>query len=266
MDTQLLPVTGNDLPEGVRFFFTGRGGGVSGGSYGSLNLGLHVGDRPEDVRENRRRVMAALGVDPGALCLVNQVHGRRTWRVDSPFSDGPPDGDAMVTSRPGLVLGIMTADCVPVLLADAGARVVGAAHAGWRGALAGILDSCLAEMAGLGARSERVFALIGPCVRAPEYEVDDGLRRRFLEAPEGPDPAFVGELFTPGERAGFFMFDLAGYVQMRLIHNGVDAGRIRDIGHCTSAMENTYFSHRRATRQGADPCGRQMGGVFLLPG
>ncbi|MBF0179651.1 MAG: peptidoglycan editing factor PgeF [Magnetococcales bacterium] len=248
---------------GVDHFFTTRQGGVSTGGYASLNLGGHVDDHPEAVARNRALLLAALGLGARELALVNQVHGDRA--VVAGTEGAYPDADAVVTDQPGVVVAVLTADCVPVLFADHQARVVGAAHAGWRGALAGILDNTLALMETLGARRERIAAIIGPCIHAASYEVDAAFRDRFPAGADNKINQGHQKFFSNRAESGILTFDLPGYVHGRLIENGLDALAIFNLEQCTYALDSLFFSHRRATHRGEVPCGRQMGGIHLLP-
>ncbi len=240
---------------GIPHGFLGRGGGVSSGDVAGLNVGLGAGDEPSAVSENRRRAAAA--VLPGArLVSVYQVHSPLAVVVtDPPWpEDGRPHADALVTNRPGLVLGVVTADCAPVLLADRDAGVVAAAHAGWRGAHDGVLEATVAAMEGLGARPERIAAAIGPAIAQASYEVDDALYSGF------PDAA--RRFFMRG-RPGHWMFDLEAYVAARLAGAGV--GRVEPLGLDTYALEDRFFSYRRATHRGQASYGRQFSLVGLAP-
>lgn len=230
--------------------FFGRRGGVSTGDLASLNTGIGSGDAVEAIAENRRRAAAA--VLPGATLVgVFQVHGRDCAIVESPWDDeARPHADALVTNRPGVLLGILTADCVPVLLADAEAGVVGAAHAGWKGALAGVTDATVAAMEGLGAQSARISAAIGPCIGAASYEVDMGFVDRFLAADDGND-----HFFRAG-RPGHAQFDIAAYVAARLAQAGVK--RVEISGEDTCALGEDYFSYRRSCLSGENGYGRQI--------
>lgn len=238
-----------DVPHG----FLGRRGGVSQGLHGGLNVGLGSDDDRTAVEENRRR--AADAVLPGApLVTCHQVHGADCIRVNAPFADRP-HADALVTDRPGLALGILTADCAPVLLADAAAGVVGAAHAGWKGAIGGVTDATVAAMERLGAQRERIAAAIGPCIARPSYEVNEDFRRRF----EAEDPA--NERFFADARAGHAQFDLEAYVMHRLASAGIR--RIEALGLDTYADEDRFFSYRRATHRGEPDYGRQIAIIGL---
>jgi len=220
-----------------------------------LNVGTGSQDDPEAIEENRRRAIEA--VLPGAaLATVYQVHSPDAVYVDAPWPhDQRPKADAMVTDRPGLLLGILTADCAPVLFADVGAGVVGAAHAGWRGALAGVTDSAIAAMEKIGARRERIVAAVGPCIGQPSYEVDEGFRTRLLEA----DSANA-RFFVPGA-TGKPHFDLEGYVAARLRAAGI--GHVETLGLDTYADPDRFFSFRRSTHRGEPDYGRQISLVAL---
>ncbi|WP_375394158.1 peptidoglycan editing factor PgeF [uncultured Sphingomonas sp.] len=234
--------------DGVPHGFLGRHGGVSTGVHAGLNVGLGSDDDPNAVARNR--VLATRAVLPGAhLTTVYQVHGAGAVTVRAPLSDRP-QGDALVTDRPGLALGILTADCAPVLLADVQAGVVGAAHAGWKGALAGVTDATVIAMTALGADPARIVAAIGPTIARASYEVDDAFLRRFAAA----DPA--NERFFADGRAGHHRFDLEAYVAHRLASAGV--GRIEAIGLDTYADADRFYSYRRATHRGEPGYGRQI--------
>jgi polyphenol oxidase len=221
-------------------FFTRRGG-VSGGGYASLNCSLSGQDDPDKVMENRARVARSLDLDPGRLQGLTQVHGTHVVTVTEPWAPGQGErADAMVTDRPGLGLGIVTADCAPVLFADASAGVVGAAHAGWRGAVAGVLEATISAMIALGSAPERMSAAVGPCIARDSYEVGPDLRDCVL-ARAAADSAF----FTAGQREDRWQFDLPGYCAARLRAAGV--GHILVTGIDTLVEEDRFFSHRRRT-------------------
>lgn len=241
------------LPHG----FLGRRGGVSTGIHAGLNVGLGSDDDREAVHENRRR--AAEAVRFGAqLVTLHQVHSADAIAVTAPFpDDARPHADALVTDRPGLLLGILTADCTPVLLADAKAGVVGAAHAGWKGALGGVTDAAIAEMEKLGASRDRIVAGIGPVIARVSYEVDDGFARRFEDA----DPENE-RFFTPG-REGHQQFDLEAYVAARLARAGLT--HVEVLGLDTYADPERFFSFRRATHRNEPGYGRQIS-LIGLPG
>ena len=239
------------LPHG----FLGRRGGVSGGEVAGLNAGLGAGDDPALVAENRARAVAA--VLPGAaLATVYQVHSSDCVVVAAPWPEAErPHADALVTDRAGLVLGVVTADCAPVLLADRRAGVIGAAHAGWKGALGGVTDATIAAMEALGARRGDIAAAVGPCIAQASYEVDEAFAARFIAA-DGANAAW----FASG-RAGHHQFDLEGYVAARLAAAGI--GAVERLGRDTCAEETRFFSFRRATHRGEATYGRQISLIGL---
>ncbi|GGE18741.1 laccase domain protein [Polymorphobacter glacialis] len=240
---------------GVRHGFVGRQGGVSAGIFESLNVGLGSSDDAEAVRENRRRAVEA--VAPGAvLVTLHQVHSNIAVPVTAAFPDAErPHADAMVTATPGLALGILTADCAPILLCDAEAGVIGAAHSGWKGALNDIAGATVSAMEALGARRERIAAAIGPCIARASYEVDGGFRDRFTEQ----DAAHDG-FFARG-RGDRFQFDLEGFVAMRLAAAGVR--QVAALGIDTCPDDGRWFSFRRKTHRGELDYGRQVSVISL---
>ncbi|MBB6427375.1 peptidoglycan editing factor PgeF [Sphingopyxis sp. JAI128] len=243
---------------GIAHGFFGRHGGVSAGDLASLNCGLGSGDDPALIAENRRRVTDA-ALPGAALAGLYQVHGNRCITVDED-SDlaARPEADALATRTPGILLGILTADCIPVLFADREAGVVGAAHAGWKGAIAGVTDATLDAMESLGARRANIAAAIGPCIGRASYEVDDGFVQRFV----ADDPA--NERFFAAGRPGHAMFDIAAYVAARLAAAGV--ARIAIGGQDTYALPQDYFSYRRACHKGENSYGRQLSVIGLAGG
>ena len=240
-----------DIPHG----FLGRRGGVSTNAYASLNVGIGSDDDPANIAENRRRATEA--VLPGAkLVGLYQVHSADAVTVIEPFDDAiRPHADALVTNRPGLALGILTADCAPVLFADSEAGIVGAAHAGWQGALGGVTDATLLAMEAIGARRDRIVAAVGPCIARASYEVDAGFLRRFCE----DDPA--NERFFADGRDGRHQFDLESHAVARLAGAGI--GRIEALGLDTYADAARFFSYRRATHRGEADYGRQISVIGL---
>ena len=248
----------SSLPAIRHAFFT-REGGVSTGIYDSLNGGLGSSDDPANVHENRRRMTDRLGLPPTALVSLHQVHSADAVVVELPWSrDDRPRADGMVTKTSGLALGITTADCGPILFADAEARVVGAAHAGWRGALGGIVEATLQAMEELGAERGRTIAVLGPMIRQDAYEVGPELVAAFREA--DPDNE---RFFRSASREGHAMFDLPGYLGARLGQAGV--GQVVNLGLCTYADENRFFSYRRATHRGEPDYGRLISAIALTP-
>ena len=249
-----VPVIRAPALDGVAHGFLGREGGVSTGIHSGLNVGIGSDDDAVAVAENRVRATAA--VLPGAqLVTVYQVHANDCVTVSAPFEGERPRADALVTDRPGLALGILTADCAPVLFADAAAGVVGAAHAGWKGAIGGVTDSTIRAREALGAQRDRIAAAIGPCIARTSYEVDDAFARRF----ETDDPA--NERFFAPARAGHHQFDLEAYVVHRLASAGLR--RIAALGLDTYADEARFFSFRRATHRGEPGYGRQIALIGL---
>ena len=239
---------------GLAHGFFGRRGGVSEGELASLNCGLGSGDDPAKIATNRNRVIHA--IRPGAaLAGVYQVHGRACVTLDADNAAERPEADALVTATPGILLGVLTADCVPVLFADREARIVGAAHAGWKGALAGVTDATLDAMVALGADRNRIVAAIGPCIGRTSYEVDQDFVDRFAAA----DPA--NERFFGAGKSGRALFDIAAYVAARLAAAG--AQRITITGQDTYAADADYFSYRRACHHGETGYGRQLSVIGL---
>jgi polyphenol oxidase len=243
---------------GMAHGFLGRRGGVSTAPIAGLNAGLGSGDDPTRVVENRK--LAAEAVLPGAALVgVYQVHGSNCVTVTEPWgNDHRPEADALVTNRTNVLLSVVTADCAPVLLADRNAGVVGAAHAGWRGAAAGITDSTIAAMLRLGARIERIAAAVGPCIGQKNYEVDDAFAERLLRHDSANERFFaVGPSGKPH-------FDLEAYVVARLAAAGV--GTIEAVGLDTYADEARFYSFRRATHRGEPAYGRQISMIALSQG
>ena len=243
---------------GCRHGFFTRIGGVSEGPYASLNCSVTSGDSPEALQENRRRIAIAMGVTPDHLLGVTQVHGIDVATVDVAWRTGNgPRADAMVTDRRGLALGIITADCGPVLLADPARGVIGAAHAGWRGAVAGILEATVAAMLRLGAQADAIVAAVGPCIGQASYEVGPEVRDQVAQAGVIASDGFF--------RAGLgdrLHFDLPGYCAARLRACGV--GVVDVLGCDTCADETRFFSHRRRVLAGGGPIGHQIS-VIALP-
>ena len=241
---------------GIRHAFFTRQGGVSDGVYASLNGGVGSNDAPSKVAENRARMAAALAVKPERLLTAFQVHSPDVVVAKAPWTyEARPRADAIVTREPGLAIGISTADCGPVLFADPQARVIGAAHAGWRGALAGVLEATIAEMERLGAERSRMIAAAGPMISQPNYEVGPELVEQFRAA--DPDNA---RFFAPG-KAGRSMFDLPGYVVTRLRRAGLAA--IDDLALCTYGDPARFFSYRRTTHRAEPDYGRHVNAIAL---
>jgi YfiH family protein len=241
---------------GVRHGFFTRAGGVSAGIYAGLNCGIGSQDDRDLVLENRGRVASAMGTTADRLATPYQIHSADVAFVDSPWAPGKgPKADATVTDRPGIVLGVGTADCGPILFADPEARVIGAAHAGWRGARAGIGEATIAAMEERGADRSRILAVLGPTISQENYEVG----REVYDTFAGDDSANT-RFFAASANAGHFMFDLPGYIVARLTAAGVAA---RALHLCTYADSERFFSYRRATHNGEPDYGRLLAAIVL---
>lgn len=246
-----------DALDHIRHGFFTREGGVSKGIYASLNCGYGSDDDKGAVKENRARVAQDLSVEAGRLLTVHQIHSPTVVRVAEPWTpETAPQADAMVTDRPNIALGVLAADCAPVLFADETARVVGAAHAGWKGAFTGVLDATVEAMIGLGAKRERIVAAIGPCISRDAYEIGPEFRDRFLATDTASD-----RWFTPSARETHFMFDLPAYAASRL--EAARISTVAQIGLCTYADERRFFSYRRTTHRGEGDYGRQISAIAL---
>lgn len=241
---------------GIRHAFFTREGGVSEGIYASLNGGTGSRDDQALVTENRARMAGALGVAPDSLLTAWQVHSPDCVIVDKAWPERPR-ADAVATATPGIAAAVSIADCGPVLFADAEARVVGAAHAGWKGAVGGVLDSTLERMEQLGARRSHIVAAIGPLIRQPSYEVGP----EFVANLTALDHANI-RFFAPSERAHHAMFDLPGYIRARLENLGVL--HIDDLGLDTYSDEARFYSYRRATHRGEPDYGRLIAAITLV--
>ncbi len=241
------------LPRIRHAFFT-REGGVSEGLFESLNCGLGSGDRMELAEENRRRAADWMGASPDQLATLHQVHSTDCLVLDAPLADRPK-ADALATKAPDLMLGVVTADCAPVLMADAEAGVIGAAHAGWRGALDGVIESTVSKMVGLGAQRDRIAAAVGPCIAQESYEVGAEFRETFLERDDTFD-----RYFKPND-AGRWQFDLKAFAGARLAQAGV--GAVDILPHDTYANADRFFSYRRATHEGEQDYGRLLAAIRL---
>ena len=235
-------------------FFT-RQGGVSEGIYASLNCRLSSQDSPANVAENRRRVMAALGAAPADLCVISQIHSATVHTLTAP--DPSLSGDAMVTTTPGLVLAVATADCAPILFADKTQPIIGAAHSGWKGSFEAIGDNVLTAMERVGSQRQNIAAVIGPCIHQPSYEVGPEFFARFHDQSAAHD-AF----FTPAARAEHWLFDLPGFIAARLKEAGI--GHVEALPHDTLADEAQFFSYRRTTLAGGGDFGSQLSAIRLL--
>ena len=253
------PVVATNLnAAGVRHGFFTRQGGVSEGIYASLNCGFGSRDRADDVAENRSRVAQALAVDRQALNTVHQIHSADVATVATVWEPAAaPRADAMVCRTPGIAIGVLTADCGPILLADAEVGVIGAAHAGWRGALNGIVEATIDAMCDLGAGRARIAAALGPCIAQASYEVGPEFRDAFLDAEATNDGFFIAS-----DRRDHFRFDLPGYVAQRLARAGIATLERLEVD--TYAEADRCFSYRRATHAGEDDYGRLISAIALV--
>jgi len=241
---------------GVRHAFFTRRGGVSKGIYASLNLGRGSRDDPAAVAENRRRAADVFGLGPEALNTCYQIHSDQVLTADGPWREARPRGDGVVTSRPGVICGALAADCAPVLIADGHARIVAAVHAGWRGALAGVVPEAIRTLSAMGADPARMLAVVGPCIAQASYEVDLDFLERFESASPG-----AGRFFAPGTSPEKRQFDLPGFVLSSLRAAGVT--RCEWLGHDTRAEEDAFFSNRRAVSRGEGDYGRLLSAIAL---
>jgi polyphenol oxidase len=237
-------------------FFT-REGGVSDGIFASLNCGFGSGDDKDKVARNRDLAMARLGLAGDALVTCHQIHSATVVTVERGWAPGAaPKADGMVTNRPGIALGVLAADCAPILFADPEAGVVGAAHGGWRGTLSGVGEATVAAMVGLGARTDRIRAGIGPCIAQASYEVGAEFPERFAA-----EDASSRQFFAPGAKTGKFLFDLPGYIAHRLSRLGLAA--LGHTGGDTAAERERFFSYRRACLTGERDYGRGLAAIAL---
>lgn len=244
--------SGNRIRHG---FFT-REGGISGGLYAGLNVGLGSGDVPEHVRENRARVAGWFGLPAEKLATVHQVHSPDVVVVDGTYSGDRPQADAMVSATSGVVLGVLSADCGPILFADGEAGIIGAAHAGWKGALGGVLENTIEAMVSLGADREHITASLGPSIGPRSYEVGPEFVERFLAF----DPAYES-FFSPSPKAGHAMFDLPALTIRRLAAAGVNA---ENLGLDTYPDTQRFYSYRRTTHAGEPDYGRQISAIAIV--
>jgi hypothetical protein len=241
----------------IRHGFFTRVGGVSQGVYATLNGGVGSNDAPDKVAENRARMAVALGVAPDHLLTAYQIHSPDVVVADKPWSrENRPRADAIVTRTPRLAIGVSTADCGPLLFADNEARVIGAAHAGWRGAFTGVIEAVIAAMEKLGADRAHIVAALGPTIRQPNYEVGPEFVERFLAADR--DNA---RFFAPSERAGHAMFNLPGFIATRIERAGIV--QFEDLGLCNYAEPERFFSYRRTTKNGETDYGRHVNAIAL---
>jgi polyphenol oxidase len=252
----LILRSANLSTQNIAHGFFGRQGGVSEGIYASLNCGPGSKDSGDAVMKNRRCATEALS--PGArLVTLYQIHSAKTLAVSEPWDIAQnPKADAMVTDRSAVALGILTADCAPILLSDSQSHVIGAAHAGWNGAISGVADCVVAAMVRLGAKPERIRAAIGPCISQAAYEVGPEFEARFRAA-----DAANARFFVPSAKADHWQFDLAAYVAQRLRQAGIES--VENLGVCTYARENEFFSYRRTTHRKEPDYGRQLSAILL---
>ncbi len=234
--------------------FFGREGGVSEGLYHGLNCGPGSRDDEQAIEENRARIAVALGMLPERLCTLYQVHSPNVVTVHEPFRRVGPQADALVTKVPRIVLGVLTADCAPVLFVDSKAGVIGAAHAGWKGAVGGVVENTLAAMEALGATRDDIAAVIGPCIAQKSYEVGAEFVARFASDDQQ-------QFFIPAEREGHYMFDLPAYVAHTAWRAGLQ--RIAMLAMDTCSDPGHFFSYRRSTLQGEPDYGRQLSAIAL---
>ena len=252
----LLKANTLSAQSGIRHGFFTREGGVSDGIYASLNGGTGSNDEREHVLENRKRMAQALGCTPEHFLTAYQIHSPEVAVAEAPWpQDQRPKADAIVTKTKNLAIGIATADCGPVLLADAQARVIGAAHAGWRGALTGVIEAAIAAMEKLGAQKKNIVGALGPTLSQRNYEVGQELVDRFV----AENPANE-KFFTPSGRNGHFMFDLPGYIGSRFARAGV---AFEDLALCTYADPARFYSYRRTTHRGEADYGRHINSIVL---
>lgn len=257
-DTTPSYITAESLSalNGVRHGFFTRQGGISTGIYDSLNVGFGSDDAAENVGENRRRAMAAFDRSAPPLNTVHQVHGRTVARVEQSWDPAAaPQADALVSAVPGIAIGILTADCAPVLFADAAGHIVGAAHAGWRGAIGGVIEATVAAMEDLGARRNHIHAVVGPTIGPRSYETGPEFPAPFLA--EGPENA---QFFVPSSRDGHQMFDLPGYLGKKLRTLKLASATV--LPRDTCAESDAFFSYRRATLTGEPDYGRGLSAIM----
>ena len=245
---------------GIRHAFFTRSGGVSGGLYASLNGGTGSKDDAAHVAENRARMAAALGVEPRRFLTLYQIHSPNVVVAEAPWTaDERPRADAIVTRMRALAIGVTTADCGPVLFVDPQAGVIGAAHAGWRGALGGVVEATVEAMERLGAARDHIRAAIGPMIRQSNYEVGSDLIARFAA-----EDRASSRFFAPASRDGHALFDLSGYVAARLARAGVT--QVEDLDLCTYADPDRFFSYRRTTHRAEPDYGRHVNAIALTGG
>ncbi|MBU2168633.1 MAG: peptidoglycan editing factor PgeF [Alphaproteobacteria bacterium] len=245
-----------DIP-GIRHGFFTREGGVSTGIYKGLNTGVGSSDDPEAVRENRALVAAAMGATPDDFAACYQIHSDIVHMTDQPFGDERPEGDAVIAvEEPGILCAVLTADCAPILIANPRAGMVAAVHAGWKGAVGGVIEATLRRMKESGAEHDQTIAVVGPTIAQASYEVDEAFEERFLRQSSGS-----GQFFVMGKQADRRQFDLPGYVMWKLQRAGV--GQIAWTGHDTEVDPDRFYSNRRAHLSGEPDFGRMMSVITL---
>jgi YfiH family protein len=254
---QLTPVQSSELSnmKGIEHAFFTRKGGVSNGIYAGLNAGLGSGDDRAHVVENRNRMANFLNVAHDKIASPYQVHSPDAIVTSHAWQDNRPQADGVVTNTPGLALGIVTADCGPVLFADADAGVIGACHAGWKGAVGGVMENTIAQMETLGAKRKNTVAILGPCISQENYEVGPDFPNPFLQL-----DAENARYFVPSKKTDHHMFDLTGYIVDRLAKTGVQSGTV---ARCTYAEEDNFYSYRRTTHRNEPDYGRQLSAIVL---
>jgi len=243
--------------DGITHGFFSKQGGHSTGLYQSLNCGLGSNDDQASVMKNRDVVSQAMGVEAGSLVSLYQVHSPKVVVVDKPWSrEDAPQADAMVSTQPGIALGVLTADCAPVLFSNSAGTVIGAAHAGWKGAVGGVIEATISAMVELGAEKTEIYGVVGPCIRPQSYEVGADMYELLTNA----NP-INSQFFDPGKREGHYQFDLPSYALIRLANSGI--GMVEDTPGDTYADEDMYFSYRRATHRNEQDYGRQISTIVI---
>ncbi|MBT5571580.1 MAG: peptidoglycan editing factor PgeF [Alphaproteobacteria bacterium] len=256
MNTPHVTADSLTAASGIRHAFLSRDGGVSHGIYAGLNCGLGSDDNPDHVRENRARAAQTIGVATDRLRTLYQVHSATVIDADAPWVDEPPRADALVCTTPGVAIGVLAADCAPVLFADPEARIVGAAHAGWRGALDGVVGATIDAMLERGAKAEQITATVGPCIGPKSYEVGPEFPAGFLQQDHDNE-----RFFTRKPNSDRLLFDLPAFVHSRLIQSGVINSNIT--GHDTYS-DDRFFSYRRSCHHDEPDYGRNLSLITLL--
>lgn len=249
------PLLSTGSASGIAHGYFTRKGGVSEGIYEGLNVGVGSDDVPANVQENRRRVAHWFALPTDRLVTLHQVHSPDVAIVDAPFEGERPKADAIVTRTPGLILGVLTADCGPILFSDPEHRVIGAAHAGWKGALYGVLENTIDAMIALGAKRHTIRATLGPSISQRNYEVGPEFVERFIA-----HDAANAQYFTASEKPGHAMFDLPGLTVARLTAAGIEASAL---GYCTYSAPQSFYSYRRTTHAGEPDYGRQISAIVI---